>query len=76
MGSSIYGTPSRPRTQARVEAEALKVLSDLRRSEDQLEAALEAAEERGLVDGVTIFGGFHSHGGTPIAGWYWLMVDS
>lgn len=31
---------------ARVEAEALKVLSDLRRSEDQLEAALEAAEER------------------------------
>jgi len=31
---------------ARVEAEAQKVLSDLRRSEGQLEAALEAAEER------------------------------
>ena len=38
-----------PSTKARVEAEAQKVLSDLRRSEGQLEAALEAAEERGLV---------------------------
>ena len=50
--------------QARVEAEAFKVLSDLHRCQGELEAALEAAEERGLGEAYRDdMGGFDGHGG-------------
>ena len=47
-----------------MEAEAFKVLSDLHRCQGELEAALEAAEERGLGEAYRDdMGGFDGHGG-------------